>query len=67
MIDIKTWGEFMFAFWKVIKAFDTVDDFSKLMDAGDRLMNDYPQPVFRMIILGFLEQKSMEQIRSEEK
>ena len=65
MIDIKRWGEFMFAFWKVVKAYQTVSEWSKLMDEGDKLMNDFPEPVFRTIVLGFLEQKSLESIRSE--
>ena len=65
MIEQKTWGEFLFALWKVIKAYQTVDDWTKLMDTADKLMATYPQPVFRMMVLGFLEQKSMENIRSE--
>ena len=65
MIDIKRWGEFMFAFWKVVKTYQIVSEWSKLMDEGDKLMNDFPEPVFRMMVLGFLEQKSLESIRSE--
>jgi hypothetical protein len=64
MIDVKRWGEFMFALWKKIKKYETVDDWTKLMDEADALMNEYPQPVFRSMILAFLEQKSMESIRN---
>lgn len=64
MIDVKTWGEFMFALWKMIKKYQTVDDWTKLMDEADKMMAHYTEPVFRMMILGFLEQKSMESIRN---
>lgn len=67
MIEVKRWGEFLFAFWKVVKANQTVEDWTKFMDTGDKLMNDFPESVFRVMILGLLEQKSMESIRSEGK
>ena len=65
MIDTKTWGEFMFALWKKIKAYETVKDWTKLMDEADKLMETFPQPVFRGFVLGFLEQKSFEGIRNQ--
>lgn len=65
MIDIKRWGEFMFAFWKMIKAYQTVEDWTDLMNTADRMMNDYPEPVFRAYVYGFLEQKNIESIRAE--
>ena len=46
MIDIKRWGEFMFAFWKMIKAYQTVEDWTDLINTADRMMSDYPEPVF---------------------
>lgn len=64
MIDVKRWGEFMFALWKKIKAYETVDDWQKLMDEADKMMEQFPEPVFRAMVLGFLEQKSMESIRN---
>ena len=64
MIDTKTWGEFMFALWKKIKAYETVKDWTKLMDEADKMMEQFPEPVFRSMILAFLEQKSMESIRN---
>lgn len=64
MIDLKTWGDFMFALWKMIKKYQTVEEFTKLMDDADAIMDKYPQPVFRMMVLGFLEQKNMEAIRN---
>lgn len=64
MIDLKTWGDFMFALWKMIKKYQTVEEFTKLMDDADAIMDKYPQPVFRMMVLGFLEQKNMEAIRT---
>ena len=64
MIDVKTWGEFMFALWKKIKAYETVKDWTKLMDEADKMMEQFPEPVFRSMILAFLEQKSMESIRN---
>jgi hypothetical protein len=66
MIDVKRWGEFMFAFWKMIKAYQTVKDWAKLMDEADKMMEQFPEPVFRSMILAFLEQKSMEGIRNEQ-
>ena len=65
MIDVKRWGEFMFALWKKIKAYETVNDWQKLMDEADKLMETFPQPVFRGFVLGFLEQKSFEGIRNQ--
>lgn len=65
MIDIKRWGEFMFALWKKIKAYETVKDWTKLMDEADKMMEQFPEPVFRAMVLGFLEQKSMESIRRQ--
>ena len=38
MIELKTWGEFMFAFWKVVKKYQTVENFGDLMDEADKLM-----------------------------
>ena len=67
MIDQKTWGEFLFSLWKVIKANQTVRDWTELMNTADKIMDQFPQPVFRMMVLGFLEQKSMESIREEAK
>lgn len=64
MIDVKRWGEFMFALWKKIKAYETVKDWQKLMDEADKMMEQFPEPVFRSMILAFLEQKSMESIRN---
>jgi hypothetical protein len=64
MIDVKRWGEFMFALWKKIKAYETVKDWTKLMDEADKMMEQFPEPVFRSMILAFLEQKSMESIRN---
>ena len=64
MIDIKTWSEFMFAFWKMIKKYQTVDNWTALMDEADKIMEKFVQPVFRGIVLGFLEQKSFENIRN---
>ena len=64
MIDVKRWGEFMFALWKKIKKYETVDDWTKLMDEADKMMEQFPEPVFRAMVLGFLEQKSMESIRN---
>ena len=64
MIDTKTWGEFMFSLWKKIKAYETVKDWTKLMDEADKMMEQFPEPVFRSMILAFLEQKSMESIRN---
>ena len=64
MIDVKRWGEFMFALWKKIKKYETVDDWTKLMDEADKMMEQFPEPVFRSMILAFLEQKSMEGIRN---
>ena len=64
MIDVKRWGEFMFALWKKIKAYETVDNWTKLMDEADAMMEQFPEPVFRVMVLGFLEQKSMESIRN---
>jgi len=68
MIDLKTWGEFMFSLWKTIKKYQTVDncDWPELMDEVDRMMEAFPLPVFRSIALAFLEQKSMEGIRNEQ-
>lgn len=54
----------MFALWKMIKKYQTVEEFTKLMDDADVIMDKYPQPVFRMMVLGFLEQKNMEAIRN---
>ena len=65
MIEQKQWGEFLFALWKMIKANPTVTDWTSFMDSADKVMEQFPQPVFRMIMLGFLEQKSMESIREE--
>jgi hypothetical protein len=65
MIELKTWGEFMFAFWKVVKKYQTVENFGDLMDEADKLMETFPQPVFRGFVLGFLEQKSFEGIRNQ--
>ena len=64
MIDVKRWGEFMFALWKKIKAYETVDNWQKLMDEADKMMEQFPEPVFRAMVLGFLEQKSIESIRN---
>lgn len=64
MIEIKRWGEFMFALWKKIKKYETVDDWQKLMNEADAMMEQFPEPVFRAMVLGFLEQKSMESIRN---
>lgn len=64
MIDVKRWGEFMFALWKKIKAYETVKDWTKLMNEADTMMEQFPEPVFRAMVLGFLEQKSMESIRN---
>lgn len=65
MIELKTWGEFMFAFWKVVKKYQKVENWSTLMDEADKLMETFPQPVFRGFVLGFLEQKSFEGIRNQ--
>ena len=67
MIDIKEWGGFMFALWKIIKKYQTVEKWEDLMDEADKIMEQYPSPVFRMMVLGFLEQKSRECIRLEGK
>jgi Sec7-like guanine-nucleotide exchange factor len=63
MIDQKTWGNFLFALWKMIKKYQTVEDFSKLMDDADAIMNEFPEPIFRVLVLGFIEQKNIESIR----
>lgn len=65
MIEQKRWGEFMFAFWKMIKKYMIVSDWAALMDEADKMMSEYPEAVFRGIVFGFLEQKSIESIRNE--
>jgi hypothetical protein len=48
----------------MIKKYQTVDNWTALMDEADKIMEKFVQPVFRGIVLGFLEQKSFENIRN---
>lgn len=63
MIDIKTWGEFLFALWKAIKKHQTVKDWGAFIKEMESMMQQFPHPIFNTMILAFLEQKSMESIR----
>lgn len=65
MIDIKTWGEFMFAFWKFVKSHHDGGNWTEIMNDADKIMDQFPQSVFRGIVFGFLEQTSFEDIRRE--
>ncbi len=65
MIDLKTWGEWMFAYWKYIKKYHSneTDNFDDCVKEGSKLMDQFPQPIFRSMVFAFLEQKSIESIR----
>ena len=68
MIDLKVWGEFLFAYWKFIKKYHSneTDNFGECVTEADALMKQYPQHVFHSMVFGFLEQKSIEAIRKQQ-
>lgn len=67
MIDLKTWGDFLFAFWKFIKKYhdNSTDNMDDAVKEADSIMKKYNRPLFNGIIFGFLEQKSFEAIRQQ--
>lgn len=65
MIDLKTWGEFLFDFWKLIKKYHSndTDNFQECVTEMNALMKTYPQNIFNAMVYAFLQQKSVEAIR----
>lgn len=67
MIDLNTWGDFLFAFWKFIKKYhsNATDNMAEAIKEADVIMKKYDKPLFNGIVFGFLEQKSFESIRHQ--
>ena len=67
MIDLKTWGDFMFTFWKFVKKYhsNATDNMEEAIKEADAIMKKYNKPLFNGIVFGFLEQKSFEAIRHQ--